>query len=398
MKSRVIWGVVSLLIFFTASASSAGALWAKQPPRYSVILLGEPANESEWADGHVRPTSINNRGDVVGVTAFAPVLYRDRRLRYLWPAEEGYFTYFPPAINDRGIIAAIAFPLDGNQSPSAIAFTYPTLGRTQPFTLAGASIFASRWFVPRDMSGWGTIVGELRDTPLRTAVVYRDGEVRTLPPLSPGGEAVANAINSRGQIVGTSGAENFSHPFFPTRAVIWSDGRVRDLGLLPGCVNAYGVHINDRGEAVGSCDDASEEAGLLGNVAHGFIWRNGVMRRVPVPAGTQSCAPVRINNRGDVLINYFPRRSSDLFYYGWWLYSGGVLHEVDEIVAKETGWRLAHLELCDINDRGEIVGYAQYSDPAFRSFTQGILLVPDHDRTQSRISGSNGRFIGPRNH
>jgi len=243
------------------------------------------------------------------------------------------------------------------------------------------------------MNDWGTIVGELRDAPLRTALVYRDDEVRVLPSLSAGGEAVAHAINNRGQIIGTSGSENFSYPFFPTRAVIWSNGRVQDLGLLPGCVNGEGADINDRGEAVGSCNDMSEESGFILGFAHGFIWRNGVMRRISVPAGTKICVPLRINNCGDVLIRYFPRRNSDTFGDGCWLYSDGVLHDLDQIVANATGWRVIGLGLNDMNDRGEIVGVAQYLDRNLRAFTQGILLVP---RNRNAHFMSDGRLIAPR--
>lgn len=121
-------------------------------------------------------------------------------------------------------------------------------------------------------------------------------------------------------------------------------------------MNANGADINDAGVAVGSCDDMSEESGFILGVAHGFIWKNGVMKRIPVPAGIKLCVPLRINNRGDVLIRYFPRRNSDTFGDGCWLYSDGVLHEMDQIVARETGWRVVGLGLSDINDRGEIVG------------------------------------------
>lgn len=203
--------------FITAVAPCQAAPRSR---RYSVVLLGGPATESEWPDNHVQPSRINDRGDVVGFTTRAPVLYRDRTLRPLWPAEERYYTYFPPMINNRGTVAAIAFGLDADQSPPVIAFTYPTGGRNQNFSLARASTFAARWFIPQDMDDWGTIVGDLWDTPLRTAAVYRNGQLRVLPALSTGGEAVAHAINNRGQIIGTSGAENFNYPLFPSRAII----------------------------------------------------------------------------------------------------------------------------------------------------------------------------------
>jgi probable HAF family extracellular repeat protein len=385
-----------LVVSFVFASTVAPCHASPGSPSYSVIPLGGTATEFdvEWPADHVQPSRINDRGDVIGITGGAPALYRDGTLRPLWPAQDRYYTYFPPPINNRGTVAAIAFASDADQSPPVIAFTYSTTGRSPGFTLARASTFASRWFIPWDMNDWGTIVGELRDTSLRTAVIYENGEVRVLPSISSGAEAVANAINNQGQIIGTSGATNFSYPFYPTRAVIWSNSRVHDLGLLPGCFNAYGADINDRGEAVGSCSDDTEESGFIAHFAHGFIWKNGVMRRIPVPPGTQFCGPARINNRGDVLINYFPRSST--FGYGWWLYSGGILHDVDRMVEEATGWRVANLGLNDMNDRGEIVGIAQYFDRSNRAVTQGILLVPQHNENRARVSRSDGRVIAPR--
>ena len=397
MKSRGIRGQTDLLIFIVV-ALGITVFSSHASPRYSVILLGGTTIESdtEWPPDHVQPSRINHRGDVIGITSRAPVLFRDGRLRPLWPEEDRYFTYFPPPINNLGTVAAIAFGSDAEQSPPVIAFTYPTTGRNRPFNLSRASIFASRWFVPWDMNDCGTVVGELRDTPLREAVVYRDGEARVLPPLSADREAVANAINNRGQIIGTSGAKNSAYPFFPNRAVIWSDGRVKDLGLLPGCFNAYGMDINDRGEAVGSCGDAAEESGFIGTVAHAFIWKNGIMRRIPVPSGTTLASAMRINNRGEILINYFPRRSSHTFGYGWWLYSGGVLHELDQLVEEATGRRVANLGLNDMNDRGEIVGVAQFWEQNGMALTQGVLLLPQRNGNRAPVLRTNRPFIAPR--
>ena len=357
---------------------------AGDSPRYSVIPLGTLATPEEGT--YMQPSSINDRGDITGITidmsGFASpkaFLYREGVLRYLWSEEAPYFIYDLPVINNRGTIAGFAAAWEPDSVPPAVLFNYSTAGRKEDFSFARASQLLHRWFFPSDINDSGTIVGELRDAPFGTAAAFHNGQFRVLPALVPGGEAIARAINNRGQIVGFAANEPYrEYTVSPYRAVIWSGNGIQYLGMLPGYAYAYGFDINDHGEAVGSCSDGQAEGGFRGYFA-GFIYRNGAMSLIPTP-GTKWCVPLRINNSGDVLIRYSPRLRPDILADGWWLYSDGVLHDLDQIVSQATGWRVISLELYDINDRGEIVGVASYDHNDGRFRFQGILLlpVPDH--------------------
>ena len=81
-----------------------------------------------------------------------------------------------------------------------------------------------------------------------------DGEVDDLGVLTGMTSSWARAINSSGQIVGTSG----------TRAFLW-DGTMRDLGILPGATSSTAYDINDAGWIVGSSAPEGSTRAFLSN-------------------------------------------------------------------------------------------------------------------------------------
>ena len=75
-----------------------------------------------------------------------------------------------------------------------------------------------------------------------------------------GNYSYATAINSRGQVVGSSNtASGEEHAF------LWENGKMTDLGTLPGGGLSLAQDINNRGQVVGSsCTDLPE--------CHAVLW------------------------------------------------------------------------------------------------------------------------------
>jgi uncharacterized membrane protein len=357
-----------LLTLAAAWACSA----AGNSPRYAVVPLGTPGTEETWSEKFMYPQYINNKGDVVGSRGNGVVLYRDGTIYELGYPREPLEAVGIWAINDRGEILGIAF------AGSAVSFVLQSLPR--PLPVAEARDLPVSSFLARDFNNYGTIIGYIynREDDTDTPVVYDDGRITELPSLVPGGYATPVAINSRGQILGEAALpDGIDRPYGAPglRAVVWSGGRIENLGTLPGFYDFFGRDINDRGEVVGAC------LGWEGYA--GFIYRNGVMRRLPFPPGARHTFATHINNAGDVLINVVPWRENDnatLPYDSYWLYSDGALHELTPLVAQASGWPVQWLSLHDMNDRGEIIGIAQYDDGHGGALIQGILLVPSHNR------------------
>jgi probable HAF family extracellular repeat protein len=110
------------------------------------------------------------------------------------------------------------------------------------------------------------------------------------------GYSTAADINLFEQIVGVSGAVDYSH----LHAVLWAHGAVKDLGTLsaPFNLGAEATGINDFGQVTGN------SFGPLDNQAqptsHAFVWRQGDITDLGSLGGPNSHATA-INDRGQIV-------------------------------------------------------------------------------------------------
>jgi len=95
--------------------------------------------------------------------------------------------------------------------------------------------------------------------------LWENGKLTDLTAQSTGGTLwLASAINDAGQIVGGA-----SFPGRDFDAAVWQNGVLTDLGTLGGDCYSFADAINSRGQIVGSsypCD---------GSTARAFLWQNG---------------------------------------------------------------------------------------------------------------------------
>jgi len=175
---------------------------------------------------------------------------------------------------------------------------------------------------------WGPKLSEIHQLPL-------------LPGDTVGG---ASGINDRRQVIGVEGI--CSDP--GRHGVLWDDGMVIDLGNLGGPYT-FPWAINAKGEIVG-------QSNVTGNtVTHAFAWTKdqGIQDLGLLPGDSSSLA-FGVNNRGQVVGG-----SCDTPNYNRceaFLWEDGVLMDINRLVCSPTSLHLFFGN--DINDEGEIVGFA----------------------------------------
>jgi probable HAF family extracellular repeat protein len=177
----------------------------------------------------------------------------------------------------------------------------------------------------------------------------------SITDLGLGDWSSAQAINNRGQIVGTRSVP------FGQGAFLWQDGVVTDITVgfasLP-------RDINDRGEIVGNYWNAS-----FGDT-HGFLWRDGVVTEIGDPGELglgQFGSVAGINRRGQVVghTHSLPGKPG----YRAFLWQDGAFTYLGDL---GSGFSIAEA----INDRGEVVGYSATPQGVFHAvlWRDGAML------------------------
>ena len=175
-------------------------------------------------------------------------------------------------------------------------------------------------------------------------VIWKKGEIEELPTVSGDPDGQAFAINDKDQVVGMS-TDCLGQV---ARALFWEkDGRVTDIGNLGGA-NGFNAAfaINNRGQIVGRSDLPGD------NIAHGFLWQDGVMIDLGTLPGYLSSDVDAINDRGQIA-----GQSCDInFNCSVVLVENGVMTDLNTLIP--AGSPLFLFGSGDINSRGQIVGAA----------------------------------------
>lgn len=180
---------------------------------------------------------------------------------------------------------------------------YPNGRRTLLPTLGGQDATANA------VNNRGQIVGSSTvdtDSSARRAFVFDAGRIDALP--SPTGRDGDNSeafdINDGGQIVGAANVASEANGF-RFNAILWQQGRVVILGSLPGrswsiarAINNAGQVVGESFQPVGGMGGGGSAPLPMGLPSHAFVWRNGRMTDLGTLPGGHSSAAWAVNDRG----------------------------------------------------------------------------------------------------
>jgi probable HAF family extracellular repeat protein len=228
----------------------------------------------------------------------------------------------------------------------------------------------------------GVIVGAAegaRDTSCPPPQVYHfaavrwsaSGAISVLRPAEGDPDAQPAAINDRGDAAGASGSCTAG----AIRAVVWRNGTPTVLPGLGGVFN-IAFSINNKGDAAGQAD-------LPGDATHhAVLWHNGAVTDL----GTINGLPVSLANAmndHDQIVGFSQNQdNSDTTAELW---QDGRTWDLNNLIPPDSGLFL--VEALDINNRGQITGYAVTQSQE----THGFLLTP------SRGNASPSRGAATRN-
>jgi probable HAF family extracellular repeat protein len=201
-----------------------------------------------------------------------------------------------------------------------------------------------------------------------------EGQIQDLPPLSGDTVGIAAEMNDRGQAVGVTGlcsalATAVAH------AVLWQKGSAIDLGNLGSQLFNWAYTINERGEVAGA-------AGVTGDRTwHAFLWQEGMMSDLGVLTGDVMSQANGMNNRGQVVGTSCNDVSFDICR--GFLWQDGVMTDLNTLIPPTSSLSLVIAN--DINDRGEIAGFAINQTTAVSA---AFLAIPC-DEMHKDVEGCN---------
>ncbi len=204
--------------------------------------------------------------------------------------------------------------------------------------------------------GYGTngLIDPLTALAVLRGIIYKGGSVFEVGTFG-GYESIANAVNNRGQVVGcaaTAVPDSYAmcsgQGSQQSRAFLWQNGVMQDLGTLGG-PDAVAVAVNERGQVAGfSLTDSAPNDATGIPTQHPFLWENGTMRDLGTIGGTAIDSVNAINSRGQVVgaMNVAGDQSFHPF-----LWDGQTLTDLGTFGGL---WGRAN----SINDAGAVVGWA----------------------------------------
>ena len=351
--------------------------------RYSITDLGTLGGDNSV------PMWITNRGDVIGYSETGKFdgfgnsihhafLWSERKMQDLGTL--GGNNSFGLGANDEGQIVGYADVPGGATSHAALWYkgSITDLG-----TLAGPDGFSFAQLINdrREIVGGSTTSdGNFH------GFLWDRGVMTNLGTLG-GPNSFGNGINDRGQIVGGATVSDAVNPilgFPPYYGTLWDDDEIVNL---TGDTPAAAFNINKRTQVVGRLlvPDPKERG-----VAHAFLWQEGVLTDLGVPAGDDNSEANSLNDDGQIvgdagvgcIETYTPDRAL--------LWQMGMRFDLNTLIPEGTGYNL--IVAFDVNARGEIIVSAVQKRTGH---IHAALLTPQSEDVRGKGSASAAEATTP---
>jgi len=215
------------------------------------------------------------------------------------------------------------------------------------------------WSVGQSQKG---VMDPLVGTPETRATLWIDGRIVDLGTLG-GNQSLASSLNNEGIVVGIS-QNTIPDPVSlfglgtQTRAFIWQHGVMHDLGTLGG-PDAVAIALNERGQVVGySFTNATPNPVTGVPTTDPFLWDHGTMIDLGTLGGTNAnvgSLALVINNKGQVAGTSNLAGDINFHAFSW---DRGTLLDLGTLGGSfsTTFW---------INDAGDVVGWAATTGDQF---------------------------------
>jgi probable HAF family extracellular repeat protein len=213
-----------------------------------------------------------------------------------------------------------------------------------------------------DINEAGQVVGYTGgDNPYFHAFLYDEDATPKMQDLGTlgGDSSAAYGMNDAGQIVGGATSSGEHHAFLYDED---DTPKMQDLGTLGGN-SSVAYSINEAGQVAGTSNTSSGED-------HAFLYDASAtpkMTDLGYLGGGWSDA-TDINDAGQIV---GVSGSSGVGYDRQFLYRGGQMLDLQNLLPPDSGWTLNHTYA--INDRGQIVGHGQ---PPNGDSNHAFLLTP----------------------
>jgi probable HAF family extracellular repeat protein len=315
----------------------------------------------------------------------AGVWIKDRKMVDLGTLEGGHEN-FAAAVNDRGQVAgwfSNLIPDPFSMGCILVCFTTETRGFVwQDGLMRDLGTLGGPDSLTEAMNERGQIVGTSytssipnSDTGVPTIepFIWNDGDMVDIGTFG-GTIGVANFINNRGTVVGWSnlaGNQRY-HPF------LWDQGVITDLGTLGGD-SAEALWIND-------VDDVAGISDLADGTHHALFWRKGSMTDLGTVGGDPCSNGYSINLDGQVVGNSTDCHGTVLHAFVW--DREHPITDLNSLVFPASNIRIT--DPYTVNDRGEIAAAGHLPDGDERA----VILIPDgdcDDACEDRIATSRSR-------